>query len=70
MIMNVGGHINCAVSFALFLAGRISFIKALCYTLSQMLGAVMGALFLWVLFLFFNVQISFLIFIHIVGYFW
>jgi glycerol uptake facilitator-like aquaporin len=45
-----GGHINCAVSFALFLAGRVSFIKAFCYTLSQMLGAVFGALFLWAIF--------------------
>ena len=45
-----GGHINCAVSFALFLSGRVSFIRALCYTLSQMLGATLGALFLWAIF--------------------
>jgi glycerol uptake facilitator-like aquaporin len=44
----LGGHINCAVSFALFLAGRISLIRAFCYTISQMFGAVFGALFLWV----------------------
>ena len=45
-----GGHINCAVSFALFLAGRVSFIKALCYTFSQMGGSVLGAFFLWAIF--------------------
>jgi MIP family channel proteins len=45
-----GGHINCAVSFALFLAGRVSFIRTLCYTFSQMLGSVFGALFLWAIF--------------------
>lgn len=45
-----GGHINCAVSFGLFIAGRTSLIKTLCYTLSQMLGSIMGALFLWAIF--------------------
>ena len=45
-----GGHINNAVSFGLFIAGRISFLKCLCYTLSQMLGSVFGALFLWAIF--------------------
>lgn len=41
-----GGHINCAVTFALFLGGRISFVRCACYTFSQMGGAVLGALFL------------------------
>jgi aquaporin-5 len=45
-----GGHINCAVSFALFVGGRISFIRLVCYTLSQMAGSVFGALFLWAIF--------------------
>ncbi len=45
-----GGHINCAVSWGLFVAGRTSFIRALCYTYSQMLGSVFGALFLWAIF--------------------
>lgn len=45
-----GGHINCAVSFGLFLSGRVSLLKACCYTLSQMLGSVFGALFLWAIF--------------------
>ena len=45
-----GGHINCAVSFGLFIAGRTSLIKTFCFTLSQMLGSIMGALFLWSIF--------------------
>ena len=45
-----GGHINCAVSFGLFVAGRTSFIRALFYTFSQMLGSVLGAFFLWAIF--------------------
>lgn len=45
-----GGHINCAVSFGLFVAGRTSFIRALCYTFSQMAGSCFGALFLWAIF--------------------
>jgi glycerol uptake facilitator-like aquaporin len=27
-----GGHINCAVTFSLFLAGRVSFVRCACYT--------------------------------------
>ena len=45
-----GGHINCAVSFGLFVAGRTSLIKTFCFTMSQMLGSVFGALFLWAIF--------------------
>lgn len=45
-----GGHINCAVSVGLFLAGRTTLIKTFCYTLSQMIGSVFGALFLWAIF--------------------
>lgn len=45
-----GGHINCAVSFGLFLAGRISFIRLFWYTLFQMLGSIFGALVLWSIF--------------------
>jgi MIP family channel proteins len=45
-----GGHINSAVSLGLFVAGRTSLIKTICYTLSQMLGSVFGALFLWMIF--------------------
>jgi aquaporin Z len=45
-----GGHINCAVSFALFIGGRVSFVRCACYTFSQMLGSIFGALFLWAIF--------------------
>lgn len=45
-----GGHINCAVSLALFIAGRCSFFRTTCYTFSQMAGACLGALFLWSIF--------------------
>ena len=40
------GHINCAVSFGLFLAGRTTFKRTVWYTISQSLGSVLGALFL------------------------
>jgi aquaporin-5 len=42
-----GGHINCAVTFALFIGGRVSFVRLVCYTFSQMAGSVLGAFFLW-----------------------
>lgn len=45
-----GGHINCAVSFALWIGGRISFVRCACYTFSQMAGATLGAFFLWAIF--------------------
>ena len=41
-----GGHINCAVSFALFLGGRITAKRFVYYLLCQMAGAFMGAIFL------------------------
>ena len=45
-----GGHINCAVSLALFIGGRISFLRLCCYTLCQMLGSVIGAVVLLMIF--------------------
>ena len=45
-----GGHINCAVSFALFVGGRVSFVRCACYTVSQMLGSMAGAIFLLMIF--------------------
>jgi glycerol uptake facilitator-like aquaporin len=45
-----GGHINCAVSFGLLIAGRISFVKFAFYTIFQMIGSVFGALCLWAIF--------------------
>jgi MIP family channel proteins len=45
-----GAHINSAVSLGLFVAGRTSLIRTVCFTLSQMIGSVFGALFLWAIF--------------------
>ena len=38
-----GGHINPAVSLGFFIAGRISFLRGLLYTICQVLGAAVGA---------------------------
>ncbi|GAQ80027.1 aquaporin [Klebsormidium nitens] len=38
-----GGHINPAVTFAMFLAGRIDVIKGLLYMCAQVVGAICGA---------------------------
>lgn len=45
-----GGHINCAVSFALFLGGRISGWRLVCYTGAQMAGAFAGGIVLLIIF--------------------
>lgn len=45
-----GGHINNAVSLALWIGGRISFVRLVCYNFSQMAGSVLGAFFLWSIF--------------------
>ena len=45
-----GGHINCAVSFALWIGGRVSGIRMCLYTVFQMFGSVIGALVLWSIF--------------------
>uniref|UniRef100_A0ACD5ZTE4 Uncharacterized protein n=1 Tax=Avena sativa TaxID=4498 RepID=A0ACD5ZTE4_AVESA len=37
-----GGHINPAVSFALFLAGKVSLARAALYVVAQCLGAICG----------------------------
>lgn len=39
-----GGHLNPAVSFTLFLAGNISFVKFVSYMVCQTVGAFLGAL--------------------------
>jgi MIP family channel proteins len=38
-----GGHINQNVTFGLFLRGQISLIRCVCYTVAQMMGAVVGS---------------------------
>lgn len=45
-----GGHINSAVSFALFVSGRCSFFRLVFYTVFQMMGAFVGAFWLWAIF--------------------
>ena len=40
---SAGGHINPAVTLGFFIAGRISFIRGLLYTICQVLGAAVGA---------------------------
>ncbi|CAM0913548.1 unnamed protein product [Alopecurus aequalis] len=37
-----GGHINPAVSFALFLAGKVTLVRAALYVVAQCLGAICG----------------------------
>jgi len=38
----VGGHINPAVTFGLFLARKVSLIRAIMYMVAQCLGAIAG----------------------------
>jgi len=45
-----GGHINCAVTFALFIGKRLSLLRLVCFTLCQMLGSVFGAIVLLMIF--------------------
>ena len=37
-----GGHINCAVSLALFVGGRVSFVRCVMYTFYQSMGSIIG----------------------------
>lgn len=45
-----GGHINCAVSFSLWLGGRISFLRFVLYMGFQLLGSIIGACILLAIF--------------------
>ena len=38
-----GGHLNPALTFALFIAGKFAATKVLGYWIAQMLGAIVGA---------------------------
>jgi aquaporin PIP len=40
--MDAGGHINPAVTFGLFLARKVSLIRALLYIIAQCLGSICG----------------------------
>jgi aquaporin Z len=44
-----GGHINPAVSIAMATAGRMSVVDAVMYIIYQLIGAVIGALILWLI---------------------
>lgn len=41
-----GGHLNCAVTFAFVLSGRISGMRGLFYFIGQLFGGIVGALLL------------------------
>jgi len=38
-----GGHINCAVTFGLYLAGEVEWFQGVCILLAQILGSITGA---------------------------
>ncbi|PHT78692.1 putative aquaporin PIP2-2, partial [Capsicum annuum] len=42
LFINTGGHINPAVTFGLFLARKVSLIRAVLYMVAQCLGAICG----------------------------
>ncbi|CAN6584691.1 hypothetical protein ACFX13_016302 [Malus domestica] len=41
-----GGHVNPAVTFGALLGGRLSVVRALCYWVAQLLGAIVASLLL------------------------
>lgn len=42
MCVYIGGHINPAVTFGLFLASKVSLVRAISYIVAQCLGATCG----------------------------
>jgi len=42
-----GGHLNPAITFAMILASRMSIIKGLCYIACQILGGILGSVFVY-----------------------
>lgn len=42
IVLDIGGHINPAVTFGLFLARKVSLIRAIAYIVAQLLGAICG----------------------------
>jgi len=45
-----GGHINCAVTFALVLQGQVPWYQGIANTIAQMLGSVAGSIILLIIF--------------------
>jgi len=45
-----GGHINCAVTFSLVLGGQVPWYQGVANVLAQLLGSVLGACFLAIVF--------------------
>lgn len=43
LVICAGGHINPAVTFGLFLARKVSLVRAVMYMVAQCLGAIAGA---------------------------
>jgi len=42
-----GGHLNPSVTWALLFTSKISILRAVCYIISQLLGATVGSAILW-----------------------
>jgi len=45
-----GGHINCAVTLSLVLGGEVPWYQGIANVLAQLMGSVLGACALWVMF--------------------
>jgi len=45
-----GAHLNPAVTFGLAIAGKFAWNKVLLYVLAQLLGALTGAFFMWIVY--------------------
>jgi glycerol uptake facilitator protein len=45
-----GAHLNPAVTIALAIAGKFAWAKVLSYVIAQLLGSMLGAFFVWVIY--------------------
>ena len=50
MQLSSGGHTNCAVTFSLVLGGQVPWYQGIANLLAQLLGSVLGACFLCIVF--------------------
>jgi glycerol uptake facilitator-like aquaporin len=46
----LGGHLNPAVSFSMFLIGRLSFLKFILYSIAQFCGAFLASLMVFIVY--------------------